>query len=214
MIALIGCESSNEVTSAFRAVGIEAYSCDLLPSQTGSPWHIQGDVRDVLRQRRWDLLIAHPSCTYLCNSGVGRLRHVPPNPSAGVLYGEARWQAMREAAALFTELLEAPVARVALENPVMHGHAGIRKADQYIQPYQFGDDASKRTGLWLRGLPALELPPAASWVQPRIVDGKPRWSNQTDSGQNKLTPSADRWQLRSNTYPGIAAAMAAQWGKR
>lgn len=122
---------------------------------------------------------------------------------------------MREAVALFRAFLFGPIARVAVENPIMHGEAarliGQRQA-QTIQPYQFGDDASKRTCLWLRGLPRLIVPHEEAWIVPRMVAGLPRWGNQTDSGQNKLSPSADRWKLRSETYQGIARAMAHQWG--
>jgi hypothetical protein len=252
---LIGCERSGRVREAFRAAGHDAYSCDLAPADDRSPYHIQADVLDVVRREAWHGLIVHPPCTYLCNSGVGRLAHAPKNPGAGVLYGRARWDAMNAAAELVAALWHCRIARVAIENPIMHRHAreAIQMAGmigrvhsrprfidwpapaQTIQPYQFGDDASKRTALWLRGLPALQTPHESSWAAPRVVCtacgaiGRPplyhdgcdcpatakrrRWSNQTDSGQNKLTPSADRGQLRSETYPGIAAAMAAQWGK-
>ena len=105
-------------------------------------------------------------------------------------------------------LLDAPIERIALENPIGCISSQIRKPDQTIQPYQFGHDASKSTCLWLKNLPALT---PTELIAPRIVDGKRRWANQTDSGQNKLPPSADRWKIRSETYQGIAAAMAAQW---
>lgn len=225
---LVGCELSGVVREAFRALGANAYSCDLQPARDSQQHHMQMDARAAIRAgvpytgARWDLLIAHPPCTYLCNSGVGRLIHTPPNPSPGTLYGPARWQAMRDAAQLFADLWHADVPHVALENPIMHGHAAremrtVAKYAQTIQPYQFGDDASKRTALWLRGLPKLEpLADLAHWARPRRVTDahgiiRNRWSNQTDSGQNKLTPSADRAELRSDTYPGIARAMAAQW---
>jgi hypothetical protein len=107
-------------------------------------------------------------------------------------------------------LLEAPVPRIAIENPVGRIGTAIRPADQYIQPYDFGEDASKRTGLWLKGLPKL-VP--TQRVAGRMVGGKERWSNQTDSGQNRLGPSEDRWQQRSRTYAGIAMAMAEQWSE-
>jgi hypothetical protein len=207
---LVGCEESGQVRAAFRGLGHNAYSCDLSPARDGSPYHIRADLLSVLRDG-WDLLIAHPPCTYLCNSGVSRLVHVPPNPSPGVLYGPARWDAMRAAAGFFTALLAAPIERIALENPIMHGHAGIRRPDQTIQPYFFGDDASKRTGLWLRGLAPLVIPAEDQWFPPRIVNGRPRWGNQTDSGQNKLPPNVNRARDRSVTYPGIARAMAWQW---
>jgi hypothetical protein len=110
-----------------------------------------------------------------------------------------------------THAMDAPVPRICIENPVSVISTRIRKPDQTVQPYQFGHDASKRTCLWLKGLAPLVLNPA-DYVQPRMVAGRPRWANQTDSGQNKLGPSADRWQVRSKTYTGIAQAMAEQWG--
>lgn len=214
---LVGCECSGVVRDAFRAVGADAWSCDLQPDAQASPYHLQQDVMQALGEGQWDLLIAHPPCTYLCNSGAGRMHHIPPNPSPGVPYGPARWQAMCRAAKLFRTLLNAQVAHVALENPVMHGSAydaiGGHKPTQTIQPWQFGDDASKRTGLWLRHLPKLQPLPPAQQAAPRMIKGKPRWGNQTDSGQNALTPSKDRAQIRSTTYPGIARAMAEQWTK-
>src|SRR4030095_10032676 len=219
--ALVGCETSGVVRDALRARGVAAYSCDLLPAQDGSLFHLQDDIRAVLARPGLRLLIAHPPCTYLCNSGVGRLHHTPPHPSPGVPYGDARWQAMQDGAALVAALWDSDALYIALENPVMHGyaHAAIQalcrrrwpRATQIIQPYYFGDDASKATGLWLRGVERLVIPPATQWAAPRIVNGQRRWSNQTDSGQNKELPSQDRWQRRSNTYPGVAAAMAAHW---
>jgi hypothetical protein len=169
------------------------------------------DVRDVLGDG-WDLMIAHPPCTYLCNAAVWALHKTPPNPSPGVLYGEARREAMEDAARLFRNLLDAPIPLIAIENPIMHRYARAiipAKYRQIIHPHQFGNDASKATCLWLKGLPPL-LP--TKIVPPRMVNGKPRWANQTDSGQNKLTPSDDRWAKRAYTYPGIAQAMAEQWG--
>lgn len=226
MRVLVGCEFSGVVREAFRARGHEAWSCDLLAPPDNSRAHIQSDLNFVLfypnrvlggmprwmREAQWDLLIAHPPCTYLCNSSVWALTRTPPRPSDGVLYGDARMTAMRDSAEFFRRLLDAPIPKIAVENPVMHGHAKAiigRGPDQIIQPYNFGEDASKATGLWLKGLPPL-MPTRI--VNPRYVNGKPRWGNQTDGGQNKLGPSADRWAKRAETYPGIAAAMAQQWG--
>lgn len=225
MNVLIGCEESGIVREEFRKCGHNAYSCDVAPARDNSPYHIQADLNWVLNYparvlgghpmlgKTWDLLIAHPPCTYLCNSGVRtvgstrrRTRHREH------CNGVARWGAMHEAAAFFKQLHDCAILRVCLENPVMHPHAKIRKPDQTVQPYQFGDDASKRTGLWLKGLPKLVIPHAKYWVAPRMVNGKPRWSNQTDSGQNKETPSATRARDRGVTYRGIAQAMAEQWG--
>jgi hypothetical protein len=193
---LVACEYSGAVRDAFRARRHDAMSCDLLPTDVPGP-HYQGDVFDVIGDG-WDLMIAHPPCTYLSSSGLhwnGRV--------------EGRAAKTEDALAFVRALLDAPIPRIAVENPVGCIGTRIRKADQTIQPHQFGDDASKATCLWLKGLPLLT--PTAH-VSGRMVNGKPRWANQTDSGQNRLAPSADRWKLRSATFPGIAAAMADQWG--
>lgn len=214
MRALVGCETSGKVREELRRLGVDAYSNDLLPSDDDSPFHIQGDIMELLKSDpEWDLFIAHPPCTYLCNSSVWALYSEPPNPSPGVLYGEARVEAMRSAAAFFRSLLLLPIPKIAIENPTMHGEAQAivgRPPNQSVQPYEFGDDASKQTCLWLKGLRPLRKDPSL-YVPPRIVKGLPRWSNQTDSGQNRITPSADRWKIRAETYSGIARAMAQQW---
>jgi hypothetical protein len=171
-------------------------SCDLLPSDAPGP-HYQGDVRDVLGDG-WDLMIAHPPCTYLAVSGMHRTARGLRDP-----------QLTEDALDFVRLLLAAPVPRIAVENPVSVISTRIRRPDQIIQPWQFGHDASKTTCLWLKGLPALR---PTQIVEPRIVDGRKRWGNQTDTGQNRLSPSPDRWKRRSATYVGIAAAMAAQWG--
>lgn len=199
MRVLIACESSGKVREAFRRRGHEAWSCDLLPADDGSPFHFQGDALDLLGSS-WDLLIAHPPCTYLSVSGLHWNKRRPE-----------RAMKTEEALAFAQRFFDAPVPRICVENPVSCISSRIRKPDQIIQPHQFGHDASKATCLWLKGLPKLTLDPA-EFVAPRIVDGKQRWANQTDSGQNRLPPSADRWKLRSETYQGIADAMAAQWG--
>lgn len=196
MRVLIACEYSGAVRDAFRARGHDAMSCDLLPTDVDGP-HYQGDVFDVIGDG-WDLMVAHPPCTYLSSSGLhwnGRV--------------EGRAAKTEDALAFVRALLDAPIPRIAIENPVGCIGTRIRKADQTIQPHQFGDDASKATCLWLKGLPLLT---PTDRVPGRMVNGKPRWANQTDSGQNRLAPSADRWKLRSATFPGIAAAMADQWG--
>lgn len=213
MKVLVACEFSGVVRRAFRAHGHDAWSCDLLPSADGDPHHIAMDVRKLLSSgHKWDLMIAHPPCTYLCNSSVWALTKTPPNPSPGVLYGQERRAAMEEAALFFRELLNAPIPLIAIENPIMHGHARSiieRPYEQIIQPYQFGEDASKATCLWLKGLPKLV---GTDLIPPRIVGGRKLWGNQTDGGQNKLTPSDDRWAKRSETYKGIAEAFVRQWG--
>lgn len=182
------CEFSGIVRDAFIKKGHDAILCDLLPSNFDGP-HIQGDCLEQ------DLLICHPPCTYLCNSGVHWLNRK-----------EGRWDMMRKAALFFKALLELPVDHICVENPVMHKYALEiigRNYDQTIQPWQFGEDASKRTCLWLKGLPKLI---------PTNIIKKDKYSNQTPSGQNNLGPSKDRWKLRSKTYTGIANAMVNQWG--
>jgi hypothetical protein len=158
--------------------------------------HYQCDVTEIL-DHGWNLLIAHPPCTYLSVSGMHWTTRGLRDPK------------LTEDALDFVRLfMDAPIERIAIENPVSVISSRIRKPDQIIQPYQFGHDASKKTCLWLKGLPLLK---PTQMVEPRIVGGKTRWGNQTDSGQNKLPPSKDRWKLRSKTYEGIADAMAAQW---
>lgn len=192
MRVLAACEKSGVVRDAFIKRGHRAISCDIDPSITPGP-HYQGDVRDIIEEG-WDLIIAHPPCTYLAVSGNA---HYADRPD---LYLPAC-----EFAKMFIQY--AP--RVAIENPVGRLSTLWRKPDQYIQPYQFGHDASKKTGLWLKNLPSL-VP--TKYISGRLVGGKERWGNQTDSGQNKLTPSEDRAEIRSKTYEGIADAMADQWG--
>ena len=195
MRVLIACEFSGTVRERFRALGHEAWSCDLLPALDESPHHFIGDVRLFLNTFQWDLLIAHPPCTYLASSGLHWNTRVP-----------GRAEKTEEALAFVRLLADAPIERIAIENPIGALSTRWRKPDQIVQPWMFGDDASKATCLWLKGLPAL---------QPTDVlpGGKTaRRANQTASGQNKLGPSPDRWKIRSVTYHGIADAMATQWG--
>lgn len=197
MNVLIGCESSGVLRDAFAARGHNAWSCDLLPCEGQ---HIQGDVLQALRQGAWDLVVLHPPCTYLCSSGLhwnGRVEGRAQKTEAALAFALACWNAA------------AHVPCVALENPIGRLGTAWRKPDQIIQPHWFGEDASKSTCLWLKGLPRL-VP--TSPVAPRIVNGKLRWANQTDSGQNRLGPSPDRWQKRSKTLQGVADAIADQWG--
>jgi hypothetical protein len=219
---LVACEYSGVVRDAFRARGHDAYSCDILPAEDNSPYHFQEDVLDVLSWcgPSFDLMIAHPPCTYLCNSGVHWL-HQKFQYDETKTFDECaneeirrltRWKDLEDAREFFMALWESPIPKICIENPVPHKYASLPKYSQTIQPYQFGDDASKRTCLWLKGLPTLSIPGEDQWVQPRIVDGKKRWSNQTDSGQNRLGPSKNRALERSRTYQGIANAMAEQWG--
>jgi hypothetical protein len=196
MKILIACEYSGRVRDAFIRAGHDAMSCDLLPTDVAGP-HYQGDVTDIINDG-WDLMIAHPPCTYLSVSGMHWTTRGLRDP-----------QLTEDALAFVRLLLDAPIKRIALENPISVISSRIRKPDQIITPYMFGHDASKKTCLWLKDLPLLI---STEIIEPRIVDGKKRWGNQTNSGQNKLPPSADRWKIRSETYQGIADAMAAQWG--
>ena len=192
MRVLVACEYSGTVRDAFAALGHDAMSCDLLPTDIQGN-HYQGDVRDILNDG-WDLMIAHPPCTYLAVSGLHWNKRVL-----------GREQKTEQALEFVRMLLDAPIERIALENPVSCISSRIRKPDQIVQPWWFGDDASKKTCLWLKNLPPLvETDRLAG-------DSSTRRSNQTASGQNKLPPSADRWKIRSKTYPGIARAMAQQW---
>ncbi len=189
---LVACEFSGIVRDAFIARGHDAVSCDLLPSERGRP-HYQGPVQSLLREGwEWDLMIAHPPCTYLANSGVRWLYG-----GKGTVRDLDRWQAMEDAAAFFRMLLDAPIPRIAVENPIQHSHAGLPKATQRIQPWQFGTPETKATQLWLKNLPPL--------VPTNVVDGRtPR--------VHHASPGPDRWKERSRTDPNIAAAMADQWG--
>lgn len=196
MRVLVACEYSGTVRDAFIARGHDAMSCDLLPTDVPGP-HYQGDVFDIIDDG-WDLMVAHPPCTYLCSSGLHWNKRVP-----------GRQELTEEALEFVRRLMDAPIKRIAIENPIGCIGTRIRKADQTIQPWQFGHDASKATCLWLNGLMPLR---PTDIVEPRIVGGKKRWGNQTDSGQNRLPPSEDRWKIRSETYSGIARAMAEQWG--
>ena len=197
MKVLVAREYSGRVRDAFLARGHDAISCDLLPTDSPGP-HYQGDVLELIRREKFDLMVAHPPCTYLCSSGLHWNGRIP-----------GRAEKTEEALEFVRALLFCDIPKIALENPMGCIGTRIRKSDQTVQPWQFGADASKATCLWLKGLPKL-VP--TSLVEPRIVNGKKRWGNQTDSGQNRLGPSDDRWKIRSETYLGIAEAMAAQWG--
>lgn len=194
--------------------GHEAMSCDLLPTDLPGP-HYQGDVLDIINDG-WDLMIAHPPCTYLTNSAEWAYKDNPgKNMKPGVLFGELRRQAREEAIDFVLALSAANIPRIAIENPIGVLSSAWREPDQYIQPYEFGEDASKKTCLWLKGLPNLK--PTGLCV-PRLAptkDGRSyafRWGNQTDSGQNVEPPSENRWKVRSTTWQGWADAMADQWG--
>lgn len=194
---LIACEFSGVVRRAFAMRGHDAWSCDLLPADDRSNRHIVGDARDYLGDG-WDLLmVAHPPCTRLCNSGVRWLSKPPPGRTADQMQAE-----LREGAALFSAFWNAPIDRIAVENPIMHKHAkalieNYREPAQTIQPWQFGHGETKGTCLWLRGLPKL--------TPTQIVEGR-------TARVHRMPPGPDRWKERSRTFTGIAEAMADQWG--
>lgn len=196
MRVLVACEYSGKVRRAFRKRGHDAWSCDLLPADDGSQFHIQGDVMYILNEG-WDLLIGHPPCTYLCNSGVSWLHKQ-----------EGRWDKMRDGAEFFSQLWQADVPRIALENPIMHKYAkeiiGTNQT-QLVQPWMFGHAESKATCLWLKGLnPLIETN--------NVKDEWKMLPKKEAQRLHMLPPSKDRWKLRSETYQGIADAMAEQWG--
>lgn len=217
MRVLIGYSACPLTRAAFEARGHEVWTCDLLPARDGSPRHFQCDIWEVAGDR-WDMGIFHPMCTYLTVSAAWAFTDGPYHQKVKpeTLVGAARREARDAALENFRRLLALPYPK-AIENPApSFVSKAIRPPDQTIQPHEFGDDASKRTGLWLDRLP--RLIPTKS-CPGRLVEYPPgsgkkvrRWANQTDSGQNRLTPGAGRWLERSETYPGIAAAMGDQWG--
>lgn len=207
---LIGYSCCPLTLEAFERAGCEAWTCDLLPSRGRPDRHLQCDVWDVAGDR-WDCGLFHPMCTYLTISAAWAFGDGPYHQQVkpGTLVGEARRIARAEAIENFKRLDALPYPH-AIENPAPSFVSKAHRApDQTIQPFQFGDDASKRTGLWIKGLPKLR---PTRWIAGRMVDGRERWGNQTDSGQNRLPPSGDRWLERSATFPGIADAFGAQWG--
>ncbi len=183
MRVLTGCEYSGRVRRAFRALGHEAWSCDVLPSEDNSPYHYQCDVRELLGDN-WDMAIFHPPCTHLAVSGARWFKDKLPEQA--------------EALEFVRMLLDAPIPRIALENPVSIISSHIRKPDQVIQPWQFGHGETKATCLWLKGLPKL--------IPTDIVAGR-------EAKVHRMPPGPDRWKDRSRTYLGVAEAMAAQWGQ-
>jgi len=221
---LIACERYGVVRDAFIKAGHDAVSCDLVESQASGP-HITGNVLNVLNQG-WDLMIAHPDCTFLTRAAAWAFKDGPYHQKVkpGTLVGESRRMARIEALGFIAELANAPIDRIAIENPArgfLNTMLNLKQfyfrtnfPTQVIKPHQFGHDASKDTGLVLKNLPDL-IP--TEIIEPRWVEreGKkslPRWGNQTDSGQNRLPPSKDRAMLRAKTYQGWADAMADQWG--
>ena len=183
MRVLVACEYSGRVRDAFIAAGHDAMSCDMLPDEVPGP-HYKGDVRDVL-YAGWDLLIGHPPCTHLAVSGA---RHFAAKKASGV---------QDEALEFVRLLMDAPIQRIAIENPISIISSRIRKPDQIIHPWQFGHGETKATCLWLKNLPKL--------TPTNIVDGR-------EARVHRMPPGPDRWKERSRTYQGIADAFAAQWG--
>ncbi len=207
MKVLVACEFSGIVRDAFRRRGHEAWSCDLLPTESNEKgYHLEGDIRWFLTEKqlkmwKWDLMIAHPPCTYLTNAGVRHLHdHVKTRTGKRTaVYGSKRWVALFEAAEFFNLLKNADIPKIAVENPVPHKYARalIGKYDQLIQPWQFGHGETKAICLWLKNLPKLK--------PTNIVEGR-------EHRIHKMSPSKDRWKNRSRFYTGIAEAMAEQWG--
>ena len=197
MKVLVACEYSGRVREAFRELGHDAWSCDLLPTDDSSQYHIQGDVNEILDDG-WDLLIAHPPCTYFANSGVSWLHKDP-----------SRWDQLDEAADFFNKLLDCNIPMKCIENPIPHKYAisriGGRKYTQLIQPYQFGHKETKATCLWLEGLPNLK--PTSNLRKETMA-----LPSNVRQRVHYLPPSPSRWKIRSMTYQGIANAMAEQWG--
>jgi len=184
---LVACEFSNVVRDAFRNEGFNALSCDTREPESGGP-HYQGDVMDIL-ENDWQLMIAHPPCTYLANSGVRWLHE-----------RDDRWQDMIDGAVFFRELLTADIPHIAIENPVMHKYGKKiigRGHDQSIQPWQFGHGETKRICLWLENLPELE--------PTDVVDGR-------EARVHEMPPGEERSKERSRFFSGVAEAMADQWG--
>lgn len=185
MRVLIACEFSGTVRRAFRALGHDAWSCDLLPAEDDSEFHIQGDALYQLHRGHWDLMIGHPPCQHLAVSGA---KH----------FAEKKADGRQDAALYFVQkLMDSPIKHIAIENPISIISSRIRKPDQIIQPWQFGHGETKATCLWLKNVPKL--------TPTNVVEGR-------EARVHKMPPGPDRWKERSRTYQGIAAAMAQQWG--
>jgi hypothetical protein len=206
MKVLIACEESQAVCIAFRERGHEAYSCDLQECSGGYPeWHIQDDVLKVMYMEQWDMMIGHPPCTFISY--------------AGTAHWNAPGRLQRRLAALdfFAKMWEAPIGKICLENPKGCASPTIAKYSQEIQPYYFGNEDMKTTWLWLKGLPRLISHPLDNLFDARTHTDKPKPKAFNKNGKaihwsDSFAPSADRGKLRSKTFPGIANAMADQWG--
>ena len=194
MKVLVACETSGAVREAFKRKGHEVYSCDILPAIDNSPLHIQGDAIEVIYSQQWDMIIAHPPCTYLCNSGVSWLHK-----------DQSRWHELDKASQFFKTLLEYNIPKICVENPIPHKYGQLPKYTQIIQPYYFGHPESKATCLWLKNLPKLK---ETYNVKQEMINLPKKLSQRI----HNTPPSKDRWKERSRTYRGIAEAMADQWG--
>lgn len=231
---LIACEESQTVCKAFRDLGINAYSCDLVPSSGGHPeWHFKQDVLEVINdkggtletgeqvslgQKNWDLMVAHPPCTYLSSSGARWFyhpedKHLPTEQRRPHPKFPRRAQDREEAAEFFIKLAEANIEHIAVENPVGYMSTIYRKPEQIVQPYQFGDSASKKTCLWLKNLPSLKptnIVDKGEFITYKSGNKMPKW--YADALTNSKN-AEERRKIRSKTFDGIAKAMAEQWSK-
>lgn len=205
---LVACEFSGIVREAFRRRGHDAWSCDLLPAEDGSEFHITGDV-SVILDHGWHLLVGHPPCTLLSNSGCGWLFNTPKNPTPGVLYEKERFDGLKEAVKFFLLLWRCPIPHICIENPRPHKWAMEligRKFDCKIQPWEFGDKQKNGTCLWLKNLPPL-MPTKFVGPPPTDKEEAKKWEDCW-----RMAPGKDQAKNRSRTFPGIAEAMAEQWG--
>jgi hypothetical protein len=211
MRVLVGCETSGIVRRAFSYAGHDAWSVDVLPAEDGSNRHIIGDVRDQL-DKGWDLLaVMHPPCTRLCLSGLRWLHEPPPGKTT-----EAMWSELDAAAELFSACWNAPIPRIAVENPKMHRHgkeriAGYREPSQIVQPWWFGEATFKGIGLYLKGLPPLRATQALTPPAPKTAEHR-QWSSIHRASGWRTASMEPRWKERSRFFPGVAQAMAEQWG--
>ena len=204
MKVLIACEESQEVCKAFRSKGHEAYSCDIQPCSGGHPeWHIQGDVLEIINNK-WDMIIAHPPCTYLCVSGARWLYNKDGTKNFD------RWTKRNKSLNFVRAIMDSKCDKIAIENPISCISTEIRKPEQTIRPFEFGGNSTKKTCLWLKGLPPLN---PTNIIEPEIHITKTgriydKWWFETSLIQDL----AERSKARSKTFPGIAKAMAEQWG--
>lgn len=209
---LVACEESQAITKAFRKLGYNAYSCDLLPASGGHPeWHIQGDAFEEAYSGKYDMMIAHPPCTYLAVSGARWLYNKDGSRN------EERWQNQAEALDFVRELMNAPIEHIAIENPISVISSNIRKPDQIVHPYMFGDKASKSTCFWLKNLPKLtptDIVEKGEFIEfiskKGVKKRQPRWYYEALA---KAKTPEERRTLRSKTFQGMADAIADQWSK-